>query len=417
MKKKIITALVSLKDLFISAVSLLLSLLIKRDDNWIAFGSWCGELYIDNSRYLLEYINRNNPESQYHLVWVGEAHIRDELPEGVQFVQINSFRSILVLLKCKYMFFVQMHRADICKYNVYRKAVLCYLDHGIGLKKWAMDAPGYHGELEKKNFHFLPRLFFTVMGEFLTYDYIVSAGELHKKNYQSALRYRASEDTEFLVTGTPRNDFLVHGTSEEAMHLKKKYASLLGFDTDKRVIIYLPTFRRLVDEVQSFSNRDVHEMQRLEEMLRSHNAVLLEKNHFVANKFACNSHPYTSSEVVKIQTQVNVQELLLFADIQISDYSGCILDYLLMDRPIIHFAYDLEQYRAKDSGLYFPIDDFAAGKVAQTFDEVVAELDDLLSGVDRYCAQRAYVKAKYIPAEDGNASKRIFETVIRREKP
>ena len=39
-----------------------ISLFIRRKDNFVAFGSWGGQRFVDNSRYLAEYISKTNKD-------------------------------------------------------------------------------------------------------------------------------------------------------------------------------------------------------------------------------------------------------------------------------------------------------------------------------------------------------------------
>ena len=105
--------------------------------------------------------------------------------------------------------------------------------------------------------------------------------------------------------------------------------------------------------------------------------------------------------------------MLLFTNILISDYSGAYLDYLLLDRPIIHYVYDYEYYKNVDSGLYYDIEDFSAGFVAYTFEELIESLSSVLEGIDPYKTKREYVKNKYMTYEIGKASDIITKNVLK----
>lgn len=104
--------------------------------------------------------------------------------------------------------------------------------------------------------------------------------------------------------------------------------------------------------------------------------------------------------------------MLMFTDIVISDYSGAFLDFILLDRPVIHFVYDYKYYKDVDSGLYYDIEDFGAGAITSTLEELIKELQQLLSGKDEYCCKRKYVREKYMKYEIGKSSQMIVETVI-----
>ena len=54
----------------------------------------------------------------------------------------------------------------------------------------------------------------------------------------------------------------------------------------------------------------------------------------------------------------------------ISDYSACMADFSILERPIICFAYDLEEYKEK-RGLYFNPEKDMPNGVQKTEDEVI----------------------------------------------
>jgi CDP-glycerol glycerophosphotransferase len=108
--------------------------------------------------------------------------------------------------------------------------------------------------------------------------------------------------------------------------------------------------------------------------------------------------------------------MLLFSDIVISDYSGAYVDFILLNRPVIHFIYDYEEYQEYDSGLYYELDDFSAGVVTRTFRETVVELDRILKGFDKYGEKRRTFKKNFLEFESGTACKNIAEAILLKKK-
>lgn len=399
-----------IKVLFGSIFALLMHPFIRRNEKNIAFGAWCGELFIDNSMYLLQYAIKNYAPKGYNLYWVGTEAVRGVLPSNVHFIELNAFSSIPTLLKCKYFFFSQVHNSDISAFNVFKGAVLCFLDHGNIVKKCGMDDPGYHGEYDYDSFGPLKRMYFSLTGSDIRYDYIVVSTDENIPTYQTSYAFRIDEHTKYVKSGLPRNEILFDETIRHSV--KEKYASLLGFDSEKKTIIYLPTFRRRSEQIFSFTLLPDEERKILYRILDKHNAIILEKNHFAADKFKCNHEQGDNEHVLKVEKPVNIQEMLAFCDIQISDYSGCFLDYLVVDRPIIHFLYDYEEYRDHDSGLYYPKEEFCAGRDVDNTTELFEELDLLLSGIDNYRNRRETVRKHFLTYENGNASSIILKEVL-----
>lgn len=409
MSSKVVLRISELYEILVSVICLFLSFVVRRKDHNIAFGSWCGELYIDNSRYLAEYISIHHPE--YRIFWVGKESIRDQVPSSFEFVRLNSISSVLRLLSCRTFFFTQMHRPDICRFNVYRGAILCFLDHGNIIKKSAMDDPSYDGRLEYRNFNNFKKLYTDIIGENYPYRYITVSSDKTALTYKTALAYRMDTKTRLIKTGLPRNDmlFIREGVEED----KHKYAHLLGFDPKKRIILYVPTFRRKTEKIESFARRDIAEIERMETILNRNNAVLLEKNHFASDRYSVNRTSAGSPSIIKIDKPVNVQELLRFSDVLISDYSGVILDYLLLDRPIMYYIYDYDDYKNNDSGLYYDIEAYGAGIVARSFEEICYGLEQILEKkIDDSAGKRKVVANELCTYDDGHSSEKVYNMVL-----
>ena len=49
-----------------------------------------------------------------------------------------------------------------------------------------------------------------------------------------------------------------------------------------------------------------------------------------------------------------IEELLTVADVCITDYSSLIFEYSLFERPMVFFAYDMENY-LDERGFYYPV--------------------------------------------------------------
>lgn len=50
----------------------------------------------------------------------------------------------------------------------------------------------------------------------------------------------------------------------------------------------------------------------------------------------------------------------------VTDYSSIYFDYLLLDKPIIFFNYDLEEYLNNSRDMYFNYDEFTPGRKYKT---------------------------------------------------
>ena len=359
---------------------------------------------------MAEYLSHARPDLT--LYWVGSPEIRAEVEAAlprVIFLEKDKLRSNIKLLSCRYFFFSQMHNGDIATADVFRGATLTYLHHGMPIKKWAAD--GLNQGAPKATLKH--RLSTWLSGERRTYDYFAISSAPHGKSYETALAYKGYTKERALPFGTPRNDMLVRNDEKEIAACRHAFADTLGYPESARVILYLPTYRRLSENVFSFASLSPEEEARLDATLAAHNAVIVEKSHMAENA----RFDYRKKARIKFaDPRANAQEMLLCADALISDYSGAFVNYVLLDRPVIHYAYDYDHYKNVDSGLYYEIEDFAAGEVCYDFEGLLSAISDTLSGKDAYAARRAHVRDTYVSYEKGDASARIAQAVIKGDK-
>ena len=70
------------------------------------------------------------------------------------------------------------------------------------------------------------------------------------------------------------------------------------------------------------------------------------------------------------------QKLLLLSDILIADYSSIMVDYTILQKPIVLFAYDLDDYINEERGFYFDYKENVPGKIVYNMDELIASIND-----------------------------------------
>ena len=400
----------NIKRLFVSILILPLSCLIRRNNDWLAFGSWQGKYYIDNSRYLFEYIRSVN--NSIKLVWIGDKNVEKQITpsDNVYVVRKNSIKSIFLLLKCKYMFCSQMHFEDLCDYNVYTNAVITYLHHGMPVKKWGADSANTHINFDSKNG--LKELVRTIIGSNIKYSFFATSSMKQVITNLSSLDYRGSRLDNNLPSGTPRNDFLLSVDKEDIMNFKEFYSQKIGFAIDKKIILYLPTYRRSGKATFSFVDDSQIKVNSIVSLLKSKNAILIEKNHIAEDNNIISAVRKIDNTIFHVNQDVNIQEILSFTDVLISDYSGAFLDFVLLDRPIIHFAYDYNEYKNEDSGLYYEIDEFAAGAVVSNADDLLIAIEDAIDNPNRYHDLRKRISSSFMEYELGHASEYIYKRIV-----
>ncbi|WP_338697120.1 CDP-glycerol glycerophosphotransferase family protein [Streptomyces sp. Q6] len=224
-----------------------------------------------------------------------------------------------------------------------------------------------------------------------------------------ARAYRIPEER-LMRVGYPRNDRLVEARrrdERQGRFPRPALAAALGIPDHKAIVLYAPTFRgtptskkaRLLLDVAEFAERfgDTH--------------VLLVRAHYME---AATLPVTPAGTVVDVSAHHDVSELLTLADVLITDYSSIMFDYALLDRPIVHFAPDLDTYTA-ERGSYFDLRARAAGPVVDTQDELHRALVRLKeTDADWQEARRAFA-AEFGAYDDGGAARAVVDALFTRK--
>lgn len=399
-----------------SVVISFVSLFIKRNKKKLAFGSWLGNSYSDNSRYLLEHMLKAITDEDYTFYWVGNEKIKPMLPDDkrVIFLKLNSLSSIPKLLKCYYFFSSQFPSGDICDVNVFQNAKVVYLDHGIYIKLMGTDAR-YNGIEKDRWFSFVKR----ITGSERKLDYMIASSPLNGEANASAYGYLGISLKNNLCIGHPRNDYLFLNKKNEMeiKRVKKMFAKMLNYDPGKKVIIYLPTFRWNIEDTPSLFFADESETKPLQGLLENNNAILIEKSHnrLIRRKIMTDKEVIQNRNMFLLSSMVDTQELLLASDMLISDYSGCLLDYLILDRPIIDYVPDYEHYRDVDTGLRYELEDYSSGDTPRDLRQLTESIRDFLLGTDNYSKKRERNRNRFVSYELGNSSETLTNICIGKD--
>ena len=71
-----------------------------------------------------------------------------------------------------------------------------------------------------------------------------------------------------------------------------------------------------------------------------------------------------------------IEMLYRKADLLITDYSSCFIDFMLTNKPMISFAYDYENYKEKERGTFYDLEYVFPGAICTRFDELLSALNN-----------------------------------------
>ena len=157
--------------------------------------------------------------------------------------------------------------------------------------------------------------------------------------------------------GIPRTDVLVGpGRDARADDVRDRYPI-----DGKRVILYAPTFRG--DRGDRASQPAFLDLRVMREVLGEDHVVLVRAHPFVRD--AVQLTPDLEGFAIDASGHPDINELMLIADVFVTDYSSALFEFALLERPIALFAPDLARYEA-DRGLYIDYRHDLPGPVFET---------------------------------------------------
>jgi CDP-glycerol glycerophosphotransferase (TagB/SpsB family) len=118
-----------------------------------------------------------------------------------------------------------------------------------------------------------------------------------------------------------------------------------------------------------------------------------------------------SGKVLDVSEHPRVEDLMLAADVLISDYSSITFDYANLDRPIVLLVEDQSFYDGR-RGTYFDITAFPPGLVARSPEELLTVLQTGAFASAEAAKHRQLYREKFCEYDDGRAAERVVRRVF-----
>lgn len=204
------------------------------------------------------------------------------------------------------------------------------------------------------------------------------------------------------ATGSSRTDIFY---DEEFLKEAREHVyELVPQAKGKKIILYAPTFRGRVANAET---PDMLNIKMFYEALGDEYVLLIKHHPVVKN-------PPVVPEAYKDFAQdvgniLSIEELLSVSDICISDYSSLVFEYSLFEKPLIFFAYDLDEY-FDWRGFYYDYYELAPGLIAKTNFEMIDYIQHIDERFDKKAIQD--FRYKFMRSCDGHATQRIIDTIF-----
>ena len=319
------------------------------DPNKVVFCCFQGRSYGDNPRAISERLHARCPEAK--IVWLftreATARLKDSLPDYIKPVFYKTKEAFLEQATAR----VWVDNFTKQRYLTLRKGRQFYVQtwHGDrAIKKICYDLhlPNESRRIEEDCAR------------------VLTASTFGENMYRTAFRYRG----EYIRAGSPRNDILVRNDPADIARVRAK----LGIPDGVRLLLYAPTYRDNEKVLPKRMQMDLDRTLRCLEARTGETWRCLYRTHYLSKGIDLEA---VRDRIVDATKHEDMAELLLAADMVLTDYSSAALDFIVRDKPALFFIPDWEEYKAT-RGVYFDMHD-APLMLAENQDQLEALIDGL----------------------------------------
>ncbi len=340
-----------------------------------------GKRYGDNPKYVIDEIIRQKLD--YDIVWLMKDEYDADMPVEVRRAKYNLFSVVYELATAKFWI-----DSNTKQFGIRKRKGQYYIQtwHGsYGMKKVYGDIPEKISYFDRKNIMYNARI----------QDLVISNSRLTTEIFRRAFWY----DGEVLECGSPRNDIFFEDEVPYQDKVKKYF-----WLKEEKIVLYAPTYRedfRMADMRLDFERA----LLALEKRFGG-NWVMLVRLHPHNMMDAKNFMQYTD-KIINATGYSVMQELLVAADVLISDYSSCILDFVTRGKTCFLYATDVAKYK-DERDLYFDLKSLPF-PVAESNDE----MEEKILGFDeqRYALEINKLFDEVDLYDKGNACRQVVDWI------
>jgi CDP-glycerol glycerophosphotransferase (TagB/SpsB family) len=178
-------------------------------------------------------------------------------------------------------------------------------------------------------------------------------------------------------TGLPRNDFVLCPDERLPTDFREQQERLRDQLEGRRLILFLPTFKNAQEDgYYAFSEA---ELAFLGDWLERNHAVLGVREH-MADKARTYMNMLAPLGILDLSSAryPNIEVLYRLGSALITDYSSCVIDFMLTGKPVVSFAYDHDHYAGSERGLFYDLEFALPGPVCKDFTQLASALEHVL---------------------------------------
>jgi CDP-glycerol glycerophosphotransferase len=375
-----------------------LSYLIPKQKNLMVLMGAKDGFFNDNIKYFFLYLSEKETDQNFYLLTANKDIYKKLSLEYPNILYYPSIKTYWIILRSKVLVVDNFSWMDNCRFQLFWRAKVIQIWHGIGFKKIQRS-----NKFFLKEFNSLYRKFImNFVGKLPKYQAVISTGEFFTKEFFKP----AFLSDHFINTGYPRNDVIVNPVKYQKALINSDIKTINKVAEMRKngikSILYAPTFR---DTGGDGISDGILDLEKLNKFGLDNNFVFVFKLHPLPQ------YKSISDDFERIIWYDNVKDVYPFlaeVDGMISDYSSIYMDYILLNRPIFFLLYDRKKYETKDRELHTFFNDFLAGMVSTNQEKLEQDLLFSFTQKDEFKDDRSKIIAKSYLNTDDNSSQRIF---------
>lgn len=226
------------------------------------------------------------------------------------------------------------------------------------------------------------------------YDLVSVSGENLREIYASAF---GIEPEKVKAYGAPRTDEILQSqyTDERKKEILDKYPNL----KEKQVILYAPTFR-------DSNGKDKHifhpvmDFESLSHSLKRNQVFIICPHPVMQNRIPDREY----HNIIQVD-DFTTNEMMCIADLLVTDYSSVIFEYSLLNKPMVFYCYDYDEY---NRDFYLDYEKDLPGKMFRNYGDLEQYI---CNGEFRDVATVQDFRNRYMSACDGKSGERLAHAV------
>lgn len=357
------------------------------DEKTILFESMSGNRVSGNPLAIFRYMLQDDRFKDCTFIWT--INNNDIIPD-----RYKHLPNVLFIKRFTDLFYKHLASAKVLVNNVTFPDFFIPRDEQIYLNTW-------HGTPWKKLGYDVNKAkmdYANTARNFLHATHLIVPNLYTYNQQKSSYQVTSIHPGETAVTGYPRID-MTYETMQNPGVIKEE----LNINDNQKVILYAPTWRG----EKSFVFFDRQRLEQDLERLSRLGAHILFRGHHLAENLL---QDIDISNITIVPSEYDTNEILGIVDLLITDYSSVFFDFLVTDKPIVHYVYDYDDY-VTERGLYFGLDELP-GDVAESSDEMIGKVQNHIH-MD-YQPTQHYLEAKnaYVYKDDGQVTERVIDWAI-----